>query len=286
MDYGQISINEIDDDYFQHSAVRGVLRSVKRSIQNNSGRGNSTKHNSGNYNWDRHKYLEKVPDYFGPGKALYLYTQDEVNAFHGRNGNKAGTRTLSNKIRDFLGYDERAERNEALTAAQYAHGQNGTKKKYDLAKKNYDKTILGRLENFGATIRKGRQVIQRYLKTTLKEIRKKNQVETTIEEPKYVVNPSKDKRDINANKNWLSRRVHEYGGTVQAHAAELISEAERRIYVLEDLLLLDDPKQRYTREQLNDAILQYRREIAIIEYAAAEVDKEFEYNKKLEELKQ
>lgn len=52
--------------------------------------------------WKDHKYLMKVPNAFGDGKTLYLYTQKEIDAW--KNGKR---RTLSNKIRDLLGYDER-----------------------------------------------------------------------------------------------------------------------------------------------------------------------------------
>lgn len=52
--------------------------------------------------WKKHKYLMKIPNALGDGKALYLYTQKEIDAW--QNGKR---RTLSNRIRDILGYDER-----------------------------------------------------------------------------------------------------------------------------------------------------------------------------------
>ena len=52
--------------------------------------------------WKEHKYLMKIPNALGDGKTLYLYTQKEIDAW--QNGHR---RTLSNKLRDILGYDER-----------------------------------------------------------------------------------------------------------------------------------------------------------------------------------
>lgn len=52
--------------------------------------------------WKQHKYLMKIPNALGDGKTLYLYTQKEIDAW--QNGKR---RTLSNRLRDILGYDER-----------------------------------------------------------------------------------------------------------------------------------------------------------------------------------
>lgn len=163
MDYENdyvILIDENGQPYLAHSAVgdkiRGAMSTINRKVRNNVGKGNR-------YNYKEHKYLEKVPNYFPNGRALYLYTQDEVDAFHGRNGNKKGSRTLSNRIRDRLGFDERIERDEAR-AAKSSSRQGRSKEADDAlnrAQDAYSKTALGRLENLGSSVRN----------TTLKAIR-------------------------------------------------------------------------------------------------------------------
>lgn len=75
--------------------------------------------------WKDHKYLMKVPNAFGDGKTLYLYTQKEIDAW--KNGKK---RTLSNKIRDILGYDER----DRAIDARNEH-ENASKRFQSVAKK-------------------------------------------------------------------------------------------------------------------------------------------------------
>lgn len=127
--------------------------------------------------WKDHKYLMKVPNAFGDGKTLYLYTQKEIDAYRNH-----GRRTLSNKIRDILGYDERDRRNDAGRARDSAQSaldrsqrnfeytrsnQNSNREKnlavmrnrnanqaayqrskteFDEAESAYNKTILGKLE--------------------------------------------------------------------------------------------------------------------------------------------
>ena len=97
-----------------------------------------------------HKYKLKVPNYYGNGKHLYLYTDAEVRAFQ-----KRGKVRWSAKIKDKLGWDERSERDEAEQKYKRMteNGQGSqTQRDAVLQERNqkqeaYSKTALGRLEN-------------------------------------------------------------------------------------------------------------------------------------------
>lgn len=152
-----------------------------------------------------HKYLHREPDFYGPGKHLYLYTQKEVDAF--KQGRKKGKRNLFQKIkdrsRDILGWDERSDREtakEAQDSARNSYGaanrrteqiknqqrgnqrmasaaaieQKNAEKNYRKATKEYrdaqdayDKTFLG-------TIDKIKDRVRKHLDTSLSEVRQYN----------------------------------------------------------------------------------------------------------------
>ena len=137
-----VMIDENGQPYLAHAfgdRVKNFASTVNRKIRNNVGAGNR-------YKYKEHKYKERVDNYYGNGKHLYLYTDDEVRAFHGQNGNQRGSRTLSNRIRDRLGYDERIARDEARANS----GSNESNRmRYKAAQDAYNKTALGKLENIG-----------------------------------------------------------------------------------------------------------------------------------------
>lgn len=153
-----VMIDENGQPYLAHAfgdGVRNFASTVNRKIRNNVGKGNR-------YNYKEHKYKERVDNYYGNGKHLYLYTDDEVRAFHGQNGNQRGSRTLSNRIRDKLGYDERIARDEARAKSDSSIGAGI---RYKSAQDAYNKTALGKLENLSNAVKKR-------AKTTLGTIRK------------------------------------------------------------------------------------------------------------------
>ena len=137
-----VMIDENGQPYLAHAfgdRVKNFASTVNRKIRNNVGARNR-------YKYKEHKYKERVDNYYGNGKHLYLYTDDEVRAFHGQNGNQRGSRTLSNRIRDRLGYDERIARDEARANS----GSNESNRmRYKAAQDAYNKTALGKLENIG-----------------------------------------------------------------------------------------------------------------------------------------
>lgn len=120
--------------------------------------------------WKEHKYLMKIPNALGDGKTLYLYTQKEIDAW--QNGHR---RTLSNKLRDVLGYDERDRaidaRNEhenaskrfqsvsksmgtsgntKLESLRYTRSKdrlNQTKTESEAANRAYKRTVVGVLDS-------------------------------------------------------------------------------------------------------------------------------------------
>ena len=136
-----VMIDENGQPYLAHAfgdRVKNFATTMNRKIRNNVGAGSRARKD--------HKYIMRVDNYFAPGKHLYLYTQDEVAAFQGRNGNKKGSRTLSNRIRDKLGWDERSARDDARANS----GSNETNRmRYRAAQDEYNKTALGKLENLG-----------------------------------------------------------------------------------------------------------------------------------------
>ena len=153
-----VMIDENGQPYLAHAfgdSVRNFASTVNRKIRNNVGAGNR-------YKYKEHKYKERVDNYYGNGKHLYLYTDDEVRAFHGQNGNQRGSRTLSNRIRDKLGYDERIARDEARAKSDSSIGAGI---RYKSAQDAYNKTALGKLENLSNAVKKR-------AKTTLGTIRK------------------------------------------------------------------------------------------------------------------
>ena len=141
-----VMIDENGQPYLAHAfgdSVKNFASTMNRKIRNNVGKGSRASKD--------HKYLMRVDNYFAPGKHLYLYTQDEVNAYMGRNGNKAGSRTLSNRIRDKLGWDERSARDDARANADSSIGAGI---RYKAAQDAYNKTALGKLENLGNRVKK------------------------------------------------------------------------------------------------------------------------------------
>ena len=100
------------------------------------------------------KYKLKVDNYYGEGKHLYLYTDREVAAFKNR-----GKVTLSAKLKDRLGWDERSARDDAAAAnknasdalSKRATGENvlrAEKAKKELARTQtaYENTFAGKAE--------------------------------------------------------------------------------------------------------------------------------------------
>lgn len=136
-----VMIDENGQPYLAHAfgdRIKNLATTMNRKIRNNVGAGSRARKD--------HKYIMRVDNYFSPGKHLYLYTQDEVDAYMGRNGNKKGSRTLSNRIRDKLGWDERSARDDARANS----GSNESNRmRYKAAQDEYNKTALGKLENLG-----------------------------------------------------------------------------------------------------------------------------------------
>ena len=152
-----VMIDENGQPYLAHAfgdRVKNFATTMNRKIRNNVGAGSRARKD--------HKYIMRVDNYFAPGKHLYLYTQDEVAAFEGRNGNKKGSRTLSNRIRDKLGWDERSARDDARAKSDSSIGAGI---RYKSAQDAYNKTALGKLENLSNAVKKR-------AKTTLGTIRK------------------------------------------------------------------------------------------------------------------
>lgn len=84
-----------------------------------------------------HKYIYRKENYYGPGKHLYLYTQQEVNAFLRSGGKRNLFQRMKDRFRDKLGWDEQSD-------LEYAR-QRGDKN-IDNYQSKYDRTLLGRLD--------------------------------------------------------------------------------------------------------------------------------------------
>ena len=130
------------------------------------------------------KYLQKVQDYYGKGKNLYLYTQDQVRAFANRGANKVkskinygkeqlhtasqrlkakGSRLVA-KTKDKLGYDERDRLMKAQIRYEqerdnYAHGSN-RRNSSERAQQAHDRA-------YADADKQSREAIDDYLRTPL-----------------------------------------------------------------------------------------------------------------------
>lgn len=166
------------------------------------------------------RYKLKVPDYYGKGKHLYLYTQKEVDAFQNpgkRKGKRSIFQRIKDRSRDILGWDERSDREtakEAQNNARDAYGaanrrteqiknqqrgnqsaasaasieQKNAEKNYRKATKEYrdaqdayDKTFLGAIDK-----------IKNYRNTPLSEVRQYNAEQESKEQNKANYNVFRD----------------------------------------------------------------------------------------------
>ena len=93
------------------------------------------------------KYLQKVEDYYGKGKNLYLYTQDQVRAFANRGAAKAkfAAQHVGNKV----GFGLKRKRDAALAASTNNKSER-SRKSARMAADNYQKqyadSLLGKLD--------------------------------------------------------------------------------------------------------------------------------------------
>ena len=175
------------------------------------------------------RYKLKVPDYYGKGKHLYLYTQKEVDAFQNpgkRKGKRSVFQRIKDRSRDILGWDERSDREtakEAQNNARDAYGaanrrteqiknqqrgnqsaasaasieQKNAEKNYRKATKEYrdaqdayDKTLLGAIDK-----------IKKHRNTPLSEVRQYNAEQESKEQNKANYNVFRDSIKIRNRRN-------------------------------------------------------------------------------------
>ena len=116
----------------------------------------------------RNKYLQKIDNFYKNGKALYLYTQDEVRNFanHGKQ-----------KIDKAIGISAKKKRNEARDLfnqkSDNARVQKARAQAYGRAQEEYSKSLLGKMEYAQSITKIRAHVLKNNAKKTLGEIRSK-----------------------------------------------------------------------------------------------------------------
>lgn len=161
-----------------------------------------------------HKYVHKEPDYYGPGKHLYLYSQKEYERWLSNGKKRNVFQRIQDRSRDKRGWDERSEYEEAKER------RDSTKKESDSAltrhrqainnmhtsmpavnevnrKEASNRDVWDKLRDYNEAERDYRSAEEAYEKTRIgkKEIRKKRAAEHREQRKKEKLSAIRKKKE-------------------------------------------------------------------------------------------
>lgn len=184
-----------------------------------------------------HKYVHKEPDYYGPGKHLYLYSQKEYERWLSNGKKRNVFQRIQDRSRDKRGWDERSDyetAREKSEAASTKHRKaihnmqtnmpsvNEANRKeaandevwkslreYNDAKEVYEKTRLGQKE---LRKKRAKECLEKRKKELLSTIRKQKAESPYLSDWERFSRKSKRqiKRFLNSNSihDWLDKNIY------------------------------------------------------------------------------